>query len=678
MHVAVDEPDDVELKARLFDQAVGLLAVAGFDGYFRVVNHSWSDVLGWSTDELVARPYRELFHPDEVERNLKEIEQLAAGHRLVDHDLRFRCADGTFRWVRSCAQPDVDAGLFYLSIVDIGPQRESELARQEAEERFRQAFEHAPSGIGMADLNGVLLRVNPTLCSLLGYGADDDLLGLDVSRLAHPDDRPEVLRTYVSLLEGDAEVCTAVQRYRHRDGRYVWVHVNTSLISDAANFRYFLLHVIDVTDLHEVEEELRSRVALENAVGTISNRLVDIEGEQLDDAIATALAELGGLFGIDAVAVLDPGEQGHGGIKITGKWQRRPESAPVELLKTADPELATWWRAWVKRGTALHAPVVAELPDGARPLQVYLDQAAVQSFLAVPLLRAGRASGVVAMWSVARPVDWPDYAVGLIRVAGESISNALERVRTHRALAETAAELEQRNIELERSNRELEEFAYSASHDLKSPLHAVQGFLHLLDRLPSDKLGPDGRRFIEVALESTERMATLIDDLLTYAQAGRAVSEPTPVDLAALFSQVVTDSAPAIEAAGASVLAEPLPVVEGDKTQLGQLLQNLLENALKFTVPGRVPRVQVSAERRGAEWQIAVDDNGIGVAPADRDRIFTMLTRLHTRDRYPGSGIGLALCLKVAGNHGGRIWVTDSPFGGSRFCVTLPAVAPGR
>ena len=239
--------------------------------------------------------------------------------------------------------------------------------------------------------------------------------------------------------------------------------------------------------------------------------------------------------------------------------------------------------------------------------------------------------------------------------------------------AEIRGRLEQDNAELVRSNRELEEFAYVASHDLKSPLLVVTGFLELLQRTKGDALDDDGRMYVEAALRGAARMGQLIDDLLTYSRAGRNDHNRHRVDLDIVVRQLVSDWSDAIEEAGALVQVGSLPSVPGDETLLRQLLENLFSNSLKFRRPGVDLVIEIDSERREGEWCISVCDNGIGVPIEHRDRVFTMFTRLATSTDRPGSGIGLAICHRVVQAHGGRLWVEDGDSGGARLRFTLPA-----
>ena len=224
---------------------------------------------------------------------------------------------------------------------------------------------------------------------------------------------------------------------------------------------------------------------------------------------------------------------------------------------------------------------------------------------------------------------------------------------------------------LERSNAELAEFAYVASHDLSEPLRTITAYLRLLRRRHGEELAGDADGYVGRAIDSAERLRALIDDLLAYSRSGRSERANEPVDTNAIVAAIAAaleatrDPRPRLE-------WDALPTVPGDQRALTQLLENLISNAVKFVPPGTVPHVRVSAESGEGEWRVAVDDNGIGIDPQHSERIFGMFQRLHTREAFPGTGIGLAIARKVVEGHGGRIWAEPRPEGGTRMAFTLP------
>ncbi|GAA3129215.1 sensor histidine kinase [Planomonospora alba] len=242
--------------------------------------------------------------------------------------------------------------------------------------------------------------------------------------------------------------------------------------------------------------------------------------------------------------------------------------------------------------------------------------------------------------------------------------------------------LQEQAAELRRSNAELEQFAYVASHDLQEPLRKVASFSQLLEQRYGDRLDEQGRRYISFAVDGAKRMQALISDLLDLSRAGRAGGERVPLDSAVPLAEALENLSAQIEETGATVTRDELPVVLGNRAQLIQLFQNLVGNALKFRSE-EAPRVHIGARRDGDMWEFSCADNGIGIEDKYTDRIFLIFQRLHGRDAYQGTGIGLALCKKIVEYHGGRIWVDNgapdggraeaSPRRGTTFRWTLPA-----
>ncbi len=231
--------------------------------------------------------------------------------------------------------------------------------------------------------------------------------------------------------------------------------------------------------------------------------------------------------------------------------------------------------------------------------------------------------------------------------------------------------LERRSAELERSNAELEQFASVASHDLQAPLRAVVGFLQLLEEEAGGRLGPRGQEYLRTAVEGGRRMQELITALLGYARAGHGEPERETIRVDALLRDVAADLAPAIEEAGARVTWDELPRVEGVRAWLRLVFQNLIENALRFRGDAP-PRIHVSARREQDAWRFSVADNGIGIAPDHHDEIFEVFRRLHPRDRYPGTGIGLPVVQKLVEAGGGHVEVDSEVGKGAVFSFTVP------
>lgn len=272
-----------------------------------------------------------------------------------------------------------------------------------------------------------------------------------------------------------------------------------------------------------------------------------------------------------------------------------------------------------------------------------------------------------------------------LSISGEPLFDEAGRFRGYRGIGRDITErkhaqavLRAANEELARSNAELQQFAYVASHDLQEPLRMIASYTQLLEKRYADKLDKDAREFMDFIVDGATRMKQLIEDLLAYSRVGTRGKELRPVQMQAAFDKALVNLRASIEASSAVITRGPLPEVNADDTQLMQLLQNLIANALKFRNKSEAPRIHVSAEDAGGEWRFCVADNGIGIEHQYFERIFMVFQRLHTRDEYPGTGIGLAICKKVIERHGGRIWLESTPGRESKFHFTLPKVQKGQ
>lgn len=235
------------------------------------------------------------------------------------------------------------------------------------------------------------------------------------------------------------------------------------------------------------------------------------------------------------------------------------------------------------------------------------------------------------------------------------------------------AKLEAYVAELARSNEALQQFAYVASHDLQEPLRMVSSFLQLLQRRYEGQLDEAADEYIHFAVDGATRMKRLINDLLKYSRVATRGRPLVPIESQRLLDEVLEDLRLNIDESGARVICDPLPRIQGDETQVRQLFQNLVSNALKFRGEAP-PAIDIAAERKNGMWHFRVQDNGIGIDPDQSERIFVIFQRLHHKEQYEGTGIGLAICKKIVERHGGSIWVESEPGEGATFCFTLPAV----
>jgi signal transduction histidine kinase len=397
-----------------------------------------------------------------------------------------------------------------------------------------------------------------------------------------------------------------------------------------------------------------------------------LAGSLDDQASLTRIAELlvPGVADLCRIDMLDE----EGTPALAASAAASPELARAQAAVERDHPIAGWPDSGQRRVIASgEAELVGHLGEEAVARRAVdagqlalVTTLGLTSYLCVPLAARGQVLGALtcADTSVSGRHLGPDdlaLASELASTAAVAVANARFYRQAQRA-----------NRALERSNADLEQFAYTASHDLREPLRAVAGYAQLLKARYGDRLDQDAHEYMTFMVDGAKRLQLLTDGLLAYSRVDNQPLTRTPVDLARLAEQVVELLAAPIAERGAKVDLGRLPTVEGDEAQLLRVLQNLVANAVKFTEPGRPAEVELSARRDQRAWQVSVADRGIGVDPAGAGQVFQMFKRLHTRDEYPGSGIGLSLCRRIVERHGGRIWFEPRPGGGTVFHFTLP------
>lgn len=521
--------------------------------------------------------------------------------------------------------------------------------------------------VAILELDTTVLEASGSWQRTLGW-APSEVIGRQLLTLFHPDDMPRIEQELATLLDG-GDALAVVVRVQASDGSYRWVQGNAR--SDIAAGRIYVT-AADFTERMALEEALRQQIALEEMVASIASRLIGAESDEVVAEIERGIAELAGVLGADRGHFLRGRRRPDDATYV--EW-RNPDTVQREHAPTPDPSVQAWWTDVLRHERMLRFDDVADLAGEAPHVVDALREDGVRSLLHVPLPPQRGHWGFVTMVAVRGTVGFSDAATALLRLAGECFMTALAQRDDERALLDARQELEHRNEQLERSNEELERFAYSAAHDLKAPLSRIE---MALSAAAPVEAGP-GKELLEIARRGASRMRQLIEDLLAFASVGQVSGDVTEVDLDDVLNQVIVDLEAAIANRDVTVERGALPVVRGHRALLGQLLQNLLGNAIKFSRPGARAVVRVDAERRGDDGvTLSVVDNGIGIDPAHRTEVFGVFTRLNSDESSPGSGIGLATCAKVVHHHGGRIWVDDGIDGGAAVRVWLPDAPVAR
>jgi signal transduction histidine kinase len=406
----------------------------------------------------------------------------------------------------------------------------------------------------------------------------------------------------------------------------------------------------------------RARTARRLAFQYHSTRIL-AESAQLEEAmnaiLKTACETLG--WEVGAMWTADPQ---HSSVRCLC-LQALPHEGLAPFLKSTEGRSLPLTRGlpgrvWEAR-QAVWVPDVQDYPEFERQREAA--EAGLHGAFAVPIQLGTGLFGLVEFFS-RRPEPLDNMLLEMMTALGSQVGQFIERQHAQ-------AELRRTTMNLERSNTDLQQFAYVASHDLVEPLRMVSSYLQLLKTRAAAKLDDQANEFIAYAMDGAVRMQNLIKDLLAYSRLDARGRSFEPVNCEEIFDVALTNLKIAIEENHAVVTRGPLPTVLGDPIQLTQLLQNLIGNAIKFHGP-RQPEIHVSALRQPGYWRFAVKDNGIGIDPKFFDRIFVIFQRLHTRQEYSGTGIGLAVCKRIIERHGGKIGIESLPGQGSTFWFTLP------
>ena len=648
---------------RFFDLSLDLLTTVGFDGRFKRVNPSWERILGWTEAELLARPYLEIIHPQDRERTAAEALRLARERAAVsDFEIRVSHRDGSHRWIAFSAAPDAHEELLFVVGRDVSDHKHADAALRDSELRLRSVTDAVHDALISADEGGRIAYWSPGARRIFGY-EDHEVLGEPLTMLMPESYRPRHeagLRRFLEGGEAHMIGSTVELEGRDKDGREFPLELSLGE-APLAGGRLFTGLIREVTARRRAERYLTTQLAVASVMA---------KGTQLEHARAGVLAAIGESMGW-TLGELWQVDEDEGILSCAEVWHapgsEHPRFDAVTRETRFEPGVGLPGTVWQTSAPTWFADVRSHphFPRSATAAEEGLRGA-----IGLPVLQDGRVVGVMDFYS--ESVERPDEELlTMMTTFGAQVGEYFARKEAQRALELAANELRRHAAELERSNADLEQFAYVASHDLSEPLRTVSGFVGLLAKRYEGQLDAQADEYIRFAVEGVHRMRELIDDLLAYSRVGRTDQSLEAVDTGVLVAQILRTLKPQIDSAGGEVTVEPLPTVQGDEWQLRQLFQNLIANAVKFD-GGQPPRVEVSAVREAAGWRFAVRDHGVGVDERHADRIFKVFQRLHARDEYDGTGIGLAICRRVVDRRGGRIWVQAAQGGGADFRFTVP------
>ncbi|MBX3059137.1 MAG: PAS domain S-box protein [Anaerolineae bacterium] len=462
-----------------------------------------------------------------------------------------------------------------------------------------------------------------------------------------------------------------------RDGRQLHVWAKVTLLRNKAGEPVGVLALNrDVTDRHQMEQALSQRLAMEQFVAEMAAQFINLSPNQVDAVIDEALRLAAAFAGAVRSAVFMFYDNL---VRITNthEWCADPaDSQKLQLQNVVVRQLnLTMMRFAAGENLVISRPQDVENLPG---INTWMSRHGFRATLFVPMFYQGELVGALGFFGpVGVEMEWPDVWVTMLTLLTSVIVSALQRQRAD----------EQRRVyelELERSNADLQEFASVASHDLQEPLRKILTFGERLHARYGERLDERGLDYLQRLERSAMRMQLLLDGLLLYSRVQAQDRPFEPVNLTAVLHAVLSDLEAQIERVNGRVTVQPLPTIEADATQMRQLFQNLISNALKFHRPGMPPEVDVQGKRvdvNGRDLlEIRITDNGIGFEPQDSERIFGVFQRLHGRDAYEGSGLGLAICRKIVLRHYGHVAAYGAPGNGATFVVQLPftQLPPGQ
>ena len=545
--------------------------------------------------------------------------------------------------------------LYRLVNGDLTNKQAAESTLRDYVAEFEELYHNAPCGYHSLDPSGNFIRINRTELQMLGYEEAEIIGSKRFVDLLTPESIPTFENNFETIKTrgwiGDIEV-----QMVHKDGRIVPVSATiVAILDDLGNYLGSRATLIDISDRVRLRQQTKLSAEISQKIR---------QSLQLEEILQTAVEEVQKLLAVDRVLVFRFEPDGTG----TVVQERVEPDYPVVLgSKINDPCFNRNYYNRYAQGR-LH-PVADITQAGYEPCYVeFLQQFAIKASAIVPIYLRTELWGLLVVHHCQAPRHWHPRELEIIAQLATQIGIAL-------AQAQLLEREQLQRQELARSNAELEQFAHIASHDLQEPLRMVTSYLQLLSRRYQGKLEPDADEFIEYAVDGAARMQALIQALLSYARVSSRKQPFDRVDCHLVVRDALSNLQVAIQESGAIVSVDPLPIVWGDATQLTQLFQNLIANAIKFRcqVP---PHIQISVKSietarssdrsdetatPPAAWRFTVADNGIGIESQYLDRIFVIFQRLHTRVTYPGTGIGLAICKKIIERHGGTIWVESFP-----------------
>lgn len=584
------------------------------------VNKRLGDMLGYSPGEMMGKEI--FFYMDQEGKNIagRDMErkkQLIGGNL----DFKFITKKGNVVWTYFVTSPVTDDNGNYTGslamVTDITGRKKTEEALSNNELRFRTLTGSAPVGIFQTDIDGKNIYVNETWLDYTGM-TFEETLGDGWIKAIHPADRETIMKDWNKKSEKGLESETEY-RLIDKKGNVKWVTGKAVPIFNKSG--KILGHIGTVSDITERKQAIELLEKSENKYRQIvetaqegiwlidENNYISFFNQKMCEILGYSAEEMKGKKLFD---FMDADEKKNALLQIENRKQKINGNYDVKYI--------------TKSGNPIWTNISTNSIFG----------------------EDGKYKGALAM-----------------------VTDITQRKSDEELLHQSEIKLAAKNKELEQKNKELQQFAYVASHDLQEPLRTTSSFVNLLEEQYKGRLDEKADKYIHYIVESSGRLKTLITDLLEFSRIG-SKKELKEVDCNKVLQEVLDDLGAAVKETSAKITAGTLPVISGYSTEIKQLFQNLVFNSIKFRKKNTIPVINISAQYMEDGWQFAFTDNGIGIAKENHERIFIIFQRLHTRNEYTGSGIGLSHCKKIVELHHGKIWLESEPGKGTTFYFTLP------
>jgi len=625
------------------------------NGNFIEVNQAFLDAMGYAKEEIIGHPFTDIMAPEcayTFKKRFKRFNELGYMRKsefkllckdntqitiLIDGNIEY-AADGTFKQT-------------HCVWIDITDRKQWEEALIESEDRYRFLYEHNPSMYFTVDCEAVILSVNQFGAEQLGFTVHE-LVGQSVLKVFHEKDKKDAILNIKRCVKNIGQLFHWELRKVRRDGSMIWVKETARAVKETGGKITVLIVCEDITELKELESILmETQDTLELKVHERTKEL-----SRCNIRLESDITEIKRIE-----RALRESEE---------KFRALAENSP-DVISRLDKELRYKYVNHGSKTLGLSSEnLIGKKIEDITPLngiaKIWVENAR-------KVLKTGEIQEMEYEFPSIHGLKFfhsymvPEYDDGEI----ESLLVISHDVTQRRQLEEELKEIVK---ELRHSNEELQQFAYVVSHDLQEPLRTISSFTQLIERRYKNKLDSDADEFIEYIVVAAKRMQTLINDLLNYSRvATKKGFELT--DMGDVLKSALNNLNTAIYENNAEITYENLPKIMAEPGQMIQLFQNLIGNAIKFRKPEVPPKINIKVckDKNKEEYIFSIHDNGIGMEQQYAERIFTIFQRLHTKEEYEGTGIGLAISKKVVELHGGRIWVESKPGRGSTFYFTVPA-----